>query len=119
MNERVKKNIHMLHAFCCCSNQEKAQLLEVLKPDTVHAITDCILNLLTGRIPLTHQQEENLKRKLSDKKEVVQTLIDPSTGHKEKCKLLVQHGSGLQAFYPLLLPIITRAAAELTARILK
>ena len=119
MNERVKKNIHMLNAFCCCSNQEKAQLLEILKPDTVHAITDCILNLLSGRIPLTRQQEENLKRKLSDKKEVVQTLIDPTTSHKEKRKLLIQHGSGLQALYPLLLPIIKKAAAELAAKILK
>lgn len=59
-----------------------------------------------------------IKRKLSDKKEVLHALIGPTAIHKGKLQLLIQDGSGLQSLYPLLLAIITKTVAELTENLL-
>ena len=107
MTHRMRKNIHLLKALQECSTAEQKQLLKVAKPELVHAICDCIVNVVHGRVPINNYQKGKLRKKLG----AVKKLCNNKTPASKKKKILVQHGSGfLQA---ILGPVVRSIAGVL------
>ena len=65
MTSHMKKHYHMLHAINQCSPEESKQLLRVAKPELIHAICDCIVNVVYGKKPISSYKKSQLRKKIS------------------------------------------------------
>jgi len=91
MTQRINKNLHLLKALHQCSNKEtQKNILKTAKPELIHAICDCILNILKGNVSITKYQ----KKKLLLNKKVLRQLAQRKRNSTYRKKLLVQHGAG-------------------------
>ena len=91
MTNRMLRNHSMLQLLNQCTPQQRTALLKTAKPDLIHALCDCIANVLHKNILITSQQ----KGVLAKKKNVLRELARKSTKTARKKKLLVQHGGGI------------------------
>ena len=91
MTNRMLKHSEDLKLLHHCSPSQRKALLKTANPSLVHAICDCITNIIHERIPITSQQKSQLRKK----KSVLRTLSKSRTPATRKKKLLVQHGGGI------------------------
>ena len=101
MSKDIKKNLPMLMAIYCSSKGQKKELLKHLKPDTVKAMCECVINIINKNIKVTDQE----KRKINRNRDKIWELVNPRTSQKTKRKkILVQEGGAFLA--PLLALIL-------------
>ena len=91
MTERIKRNVPILNAIHKCSPLERKQMIKIARPELIHAICDCVLNVAHSKVPISNYQ----KRKLRKKVNVLQQLSQPKHSAQKKKKLLLQHGEGI------------------------
>ena len=85
---RQSDNLKLLHK---CSPLQRQVLSKSANPALIHAIYDCITNIIHQRIPITAKQ----KGVLAKKKNVLRTLANSRTKTSRKKKVLIQHGGGI------------------------
>ena len=85
---KQSENLKLLHK---CSPLQRKVLLKSANPALVHAICDCITNIIHQRIPITAQQ----KGVLAKKKNVLRTLANSRTKTSKKRKPSIQHGGDI------------------------
>ena len=90
MTQRMKKNYHMLHALNECSPEERKQLLRIARPDLVHAVCDCIVNVVHGKVPISNYKKCQLRKKVT----VLKRLSSPKEPAAKIKRLFIQHGGG-------------------------
>ena len=91
MTSRMLKqydNFKLLHK---CSPSQRNVLLKSTNPALIHAICDCITNIIHQKIPITAKQ----KRALAKKKSVLRTLSNSRTKTLWNKNLLIQHSGGI------------------------
>ena len=86
----MKKQYHMLNALNECSPAERKQLLRIARPELIHAICDCIVNVVYGKVPINNYKKCQLKKKVA----VLKKLSSSKEPAAKKKKLLIQHGGG-------------------------
>lgn len=91
MTNRMIKNTEYLKLLKNCTPQQRTAILKTAHPELVHALCDCITNVIHKKVPVTVKQ----KKSLSSKKKVLRKLSHKRTGLKTKKRLLVQHGNGI------------------------
>lgn len=91
MTQRMIKNIDVLKALCHCNKEEQKDFIKAAKPEVIHAVCDCITNVLHGNIPISRYS----KRKLKPKRQLLRALSQPKKNAEQRKKLLVQQGAGL------------------------
>ena len=100
----------MLQAMHSCSKDDQKSLVKIAKPQLIHALCDCIVNVVHGRVPINNSQKNKLKKKIK----VLKVLTNRKTPTVRKKKLLMQHGAGI--FSAILGPVLkTIAGAVLGA----
>ena len=70
---------------------KQSVMLKSSNPASIHAICDCITNIIHQKIHVTARQ----KRDLAKKKNVLRTLSSSRTQTSRKKELLIQHGGGI------------------------
>ena len=85
---RQPDNLKLLYK---CSSLQRKVLLKSANSALVHAIWDCITNIIHQRIPITTKQ----KGVLAKKRNVLRALANSGTKTSKKKKLLIQHGCGI------------------------
>ena len=90
MTHRMKKHYNMLNAIHQCTPDERKQLLRVAKPELIHAICDCIVNVVYGKVPISNYNKCQLRKKVT----VLKKLSSSKEAAAKKKKLLIQHGGG-------------------------
>ena len=91
MATRMKRNAHMIKALHSCSKSDQKVLLKKAKPDLINAICDCITNIVYGKVPISSQTKNKLKKK----KKVLKELTNPKISTVRKKNLLVQEGGSI------------------------
>jgi len=91
MTNRMIKNAQLLKVIHDCTPQQRTAILRTAHPELVHAICDCITNVVHNKVPVTTKQRNNL----TPKKTVLRRLSNRKTAVKTKKKILVQHGNGI------------------------
>ena len=91
MTSRMLKQSDNLKLLQKCSPLQRKVLSKSAYPALVHAICDCITNIIHQRIPITAKQ----KGVLAKKKSMLKTLANSRTKTSRKKKLLIQHGYGI------------------------
>ena len=66
------------------------QVLRAVKPEVVHAICDCIVNVVHGNVPISGYKKSQLRKKVP----VLKKLSSKKHPAAKKKKLLIQHGGG-------------------------
>ena len=61
MIHRMKKQYHMLNALNECSSAERKQLLRIARPELIHAICDCIVNVVYGKVPINNYKKVSVE----------------------------------------------------------
>ena len=90
----------MLTALNCSSKSQKKELLQHLKPDTVKAICECVINIINKNINVKDQE----KRKINRNRDKIRELMNLRTSQKKWREILVQEGGAFLA--PLLAPVL-------------
>lgn len=90
MTNRMLKHPHILKLLHKSQPHQRTALIKAAKPTEIHAICDCIKNILHQRVPISSQK----KGVLAKKKNVLRELAHNKTSTGRKRKLLVQHGNG-------------------------
>ena len=63
MSKNIKKNLSMLIALNCSSKAQKKELLEHLKPNTLEAICECVINnIINKNIKMSDQEEKKINK---------------------------------------------------------
>ena len=91
MTSRILKQPENLKLLHMCSPAQKKTLLKSANPALVHALCNCITNIIHKIIPISAKQ----KKELAKKKNVLRILSNSRTKTAKKKKLLVQHGGGI------------------------
>ena len=65
MTHRMKKHYNMLNAIHQCTLDERKQLLRAAKPELIHAICDCIVNMVYDKAPISNYNKCQLRKKVS------------------------------------------------------
>ena len=80
MSKNIKKNLTMLIALHCSSKAQKKELLKHLKPDTIKAICECVINIIKKYIKVSDQE----KRKINRNHDKIGELVNRRTSHKKR-----------------------------------
>ena len=80
MFKNNKKNMSMLIALHCSSKAQKKELLKHLKPDTIKAICECVINIIKKYIKVSDQE----KRKINRNHDKIRELENRRTSHKKR-----------------------------------
>ena len=86
----ARKHLETLCKLCKCCGQKRNHLLKNCGKDEIYAICECAENVLTGRIPLTEQQKQRLKRHRTALLKIANTNIN-----WKKKRNSLQTGSGV------------------------
>ena len=87
----------------------RRRLVELADPEEIHAISECILNVLSGNVHLKPQE----KRKLKRHREALRHIARKRNSAKSKKKVLQQKGGFLSAVLPLALSALTSVVPAL------
>ena len=99
MSAVVKRALSLLKTLAEAKPKFKKAIIKNASPELLKAISEIVLNMLKGIIPLSPQQ----KQRLSRYKKEFRTLAKKGISAVKKRKLLVQKGGG--AALGILLPI--------------
>ena len=91
MKSRMLKqsnNYTLLHK---CSPSKRNFLVKQANPALIHAVSDCITNVIHQEISITAKQ----KRALAKKKSILRTFSNSRTKNPYKKKPLIQHCGGI------------------------
>lgn len=102
----LKKDRALLEALIHATPKERKTLLKVCDISRIHAICECVHNLLRGNVPIS----DISKRKLSKHKSTLRLIVKRGEGWDKKRKFLVQQGGGF--IIPLLLSTVLQAVAQ-------
>ena len=93
MTHRMKKNIQLLHALNQCSPAEQKQLLKVARPELIHAICDCIINVVHGKVSVSSYQKNKLRKNIGTVRQLCKhnnsAIKKKKTTCSAWCRLLV------------------------------
>ena len=106
MSAVVKRALPLLHTLAEAKPKFKKAIIKHASPELLKAISEIVLNMLKGIIPLSPQQ----KQRLSRYKNVFRALAKKGLSAVKKRKLLVQKGGG--AGLAVLLPIALSLLAQ-------
>ena len=104
MSARIRRNIPLLEKLYKARAAGRRVILNNAGPDFLNALCEIALNILKGRIPLTHRQYTQLQRQSSG----IRIFASKRTSIARKKRLVNQKGGAF--FLPLLsaaLPFIT------------
>ena len=62
MSKNIKKNLLMLIALHCSSKAQKKELLKHLKPDTIKAICECVINIINKNIKVSDPEKRKINK---------------------------------------------------------
>ena len=82
--------------------QKRNHIIDVAGKELVHCISDCVLNVLNGNIPLDYEEKQRLRRNRHCLRELVKKTSD------KKRKHLIQEGGFLGALIPILSGLVTK-----------
>ena len=99
MSKNIKKNLPMLN---CSSKSQKKELLKHLKPDTIKAICECVIDIINKNIKRSDQE----KSKINRNRDKIRELVNPRTSQKKRKEIFVQEDG---AFLPPLLAPVLRS----------
>ncbi len=100
MSLRIRKFANTLRKLHRCNDKEKKRWLKLhLNKDFINCACECAQNILKGKIPLTKNQRNSLKKR----KNILRQLVKRKTSIKKK-KQIIQSGGFLGA---LLGPIVS------------
>ena len=101
MSARMRRNIPMLKLLCGAKPSIVKAVLKGASPDLIRALSECSLNVLNGRIPLTQNQMQQLRRH----KQAIRALANRKTTVKRR-KQLLQKGGFLGALIKPILGVL-------------
>jgi hypothetical protein len=97
-----RKEIVALEKVKDCK-QKRNHIIDVAGKELVHCISDCVLNVLNGNIPLEYEEKERLRRH----RHCMRELVKKKTSDKKR-KHLIQEGGFLGALIPILSGLVTK-----------
>ena len=106
MSAVVKRALPLLQTLAEAKPKFKKAIIKHASPELLKAISEIVLNMLKGIIPLSPQQ----KQRLSRYKNVFRALAKKGISAVKKRKLLIQKGGG--AGLAVLLPIALSLLAQ-------
>ena len=56
----IKNNLPMLITLQCSSKAQKKELLKHLKPDTIKAMCECVINIINKNIKVSDQEKRKI-----------------------------------------------------------
>ena len=86
MSKNIEKNVSVLIALHCSSTARKKELLKHLKPDTIKAIYECVIDIINKNIRVSDQE----KRKINRNHDKIRELVNLRTSQKKRKEILVQ-----------------------------
>lgn len=92
---RVKTHKDLLRALLTLKPKYRTALLKVCKDEEIDCISECIFNILNGKVPL----KDSEKGKLKKHKTILRKLIKKGKGKVRK-RIIIQQGG---AFLPIIL----------------
>lgn len=102
---RVKTHKDLLKALLTLKPKFRTALLKVCKDEEIDCISECIFNILNGKVPLKDSEKSKLKKH----KTVLRKLIKKSRGKLRK-RIIIQKGG---AFLPIILGAILNGLLNL------
>lgn len=99
----TKKQVDQLHLLQVCPLRLQKQLLENIDNECIKAICECCHNTLSGNIPLTAQQKEQL----SVHKITLRKLSKRKVSLKKKREIISQKGGFLNILIPTVLSVLS------------
>ena len=99
----------MLRALRCSSKAQKEELLKHLKPHTIKAICECVINIINKNIKVSDQE----KRKINQNCDNIRELVNSRTSQKKGKEILVQEGGAFLG------PILVSVLGSLVSPLLK
>lgn len=91
MSQLVINHVDVLKALHKLKPSQRVALLKTADKALIHCITECVYNILAGKVPLSAPQ----KAKLARRKQLLRNLVKRSTGWKTKKNILIQKGGSL------------------------
>lgn len=88
MSAKVKRNARLLKTLSKADPATTKVIINTASPELIKAISECALNVLKGRVSLSHHQKNRLKRH----KRALRQLIKRQTSAKKKKALLLKGG---------------------------
>ena len=89
----------------CKDNKQRSQLIDYANKDELKALSEIMLNVLSGNIKLTPKILKKLKRDRAK----IRTLVAKGTSDTRKKKILKQKGGIL----PIILPLVSSVLGSL------
>ena len=80
MSKNIKKNLVMLIVLHCSSKGQKKELLKPLKPHTMKAIWECVINIINKNIEVSDKE----KRKFNRNRDKIRELVNAGTSQKKR-----------------------------------
>lgn len=87
----MRDNSAFLQLLINCHKKQRRAILQTLSERQLRVLSEIILNLLRGNIPISSKE----KRKLFRKRRALYQLASKRVSSKDKKKILVQQGGGL------------------------
>ena len=115
MSAVVKRALPLLHTLAEAKPKFKKAIIKNASPELLKAISEIVLNMLKGIIPLSPQQ----KQRLSRYKNVFRALAKKGLSAVKKRKLLVQKGGGAGLAVKNASPELLKAISEIVLNMLK
>lgn len=106
MSQNLKANKEFLSFLQKASCKQRKEILKAATPTQLKALSECILNVCAGNVPLTPGQFLKLKKK---RKSLFKFLKAKSIKSK---KLVVQTGGFLPVVLSVLTPVLTALAEQ-------
>ena len=95
----VQRRKHFVSLLCSVKGPKKRNcLIDLAEPEDVHAVCDCIFNIIRGNIQISKTNVQKLKRH----KDALRLIVQPKLSLKRRREALKQKGG----FWPLLIPLI-------------
>ena len=80
MSKNIKKNLVMLIVLHCSSKARTKELLKHLKPDTMTAIWEYVINIINKNIEVSDKK----KRKFNRHRDKIRELANTGTSQKKR-----------------------------------
>ena len=80
MSKNIKKNLPMLISLHCSYKVQEKEFLKHLKPDTIKAIFECVVNIINKNVKVSDQE----KRKINRNCDKIRELANPKTSSKKR-----------------------------------
>ena len=100
-NEKLRKIYDKVRLLSLATPRARNQLIRCADRDLIHCISECCVNVLNGRVPLTPKQ----KSKLSRHKEKLRTLVKRKVSLRKK-KEIIQKGGFLGIILPAVASVL-------------